>query len=102
GTADDPRHGRKPEQPFDHYLRHNLVFDCGGFFGSIEAVRTALIEIPASRIVFGTDYPQEIRSAAVSRAFVSGLRALSEGEAILVANAALLLNDRLSNRLPRR
>jgi len=102
GTANDPRHGRKPERPFDHYLHHNLVFDCGGFFGSIEAVRTALIEIPASRIVFGTDYPQEIRSAAVGCAFVSGLRALKEGETILVANAALLLNDRLSNRLPRR
>jgi hypothetical protein len=48
---------------FDHYLRHNMVFDTAGFCGAMGAIKGALIEIPVSRIVFATDYPQEIREA---------------------------------------
>ena len=102
GTAGNPRHGRTAEKPFDHYLQHNMLFDCGGFFGSVAAVRTALIELPADRIVFGTDYPQEIRSAEVARDFVAGIAGLgAEGESILGANARQLLKDRLPKMPPR-
>jgi predicted TIM-barrel fold metal-dependent hydrolase len=102
GTAGNPQHGRKPQKPFDYYLERNMMFDCGGFFGSVGAVRTALIEIPAARIVFGTDYPQEIRSADVSRLFVTEIAKLgADGDRILKNNANVLLKDRLSKSPPR-
>ena len=41
----------------------------------IGSVRTALIEIPAARIVFATDYPQEIRAREAVRDFVRDVRA---------------------------
>jgi predicted TIM-barrel fold metal-dependent hydrolase len=92
GTLDNPRHGMKPEQSFDHYLHHNMVFDTAGFCGAIGAIRSALIEIPAARIVFATDYPQEIRERAAVRDFVKELRALgTDGEAILAGNVGKLL-----------
>jgi predicted TIM-barrel fold metal-dependent hydrolase len=94
GTADNSRHGKTPKRDFDHYLRHNLVFDTAGFCGAMGAVRGALIEIPASRIVFATDYPQEIRDRAAVRDFVRELRALGkDGEAILSGNVDKLLKQ---------
>jgi predicted TIM-barrel fold metal-dependent hydrolase len=58
------------------------------------AVRGALIEIPASRIVFATDYPQEIRDRAAVRDFVMELRALGkDGETILSGNVDKLLKQ---------
>src|SRR6266702_4466982 len=92
GTADNARHGKTPQRDFDHYLRHNMVFDTAGFCGAMGAITGALIEIPASRIVFATDYPQEIRERAAVRDFVTELRALGkDGEAILSGNANKLL-----------
>ena len=76
GTKGNPRHGMNPQKEFDHYLRHNMVFDTAGFCGAIGSVKTALIEIPADRIVFATDYPQEIRARSAVRDFVADLRAL--------------------------
>ena len=94
GTAGDPRHGAKAEKDFDHYLRNNIVFDTAGFCGEISAIKTALVEIPASRIVFATDYPQEIRERDVVRDFVKELRALgAAGEQILAGNIGLLLHS---------
>jgi len=63
GTKGNPRHGMNPEKDFDHYLRNNMVFDTAGFAGAISSVKTALVEIPSDRIVFATDYPQEIPRA---------------------------------------
>ena len=94
GTAGHARHGATPKHDFDHYLRHNMVFDTAGFCGAIGSVETALIEIPAARIVFATDYPQEIRERAAVRNFVKELRALGkDGEAILSGNADKLLKQ---------
>ena len=92
GVADHPRHGMKAQKDFDYYINHNLVFDTAGFCGAIGAVKTALVEIPASRIVFATDYPQEIRSREVVRDFVRDIRGLgNDGERILSGNVDLLL-----------
>jgi predicted TIM-barrel fold metal-dependent hydrolase len=92
GTAGNPRHGATPLKDFDHYLAHNMVFDTAGFCGAIGAVKTALVELPASRIVFATDYPQEIRARAAVADFVRDLRALGpDGERILSGNTGLLL-----------
>jgi 2,3-dihydroxybenzoate decarboxylase len=94
GTLDNVRHGMKPKRDFDHYLQHNMVFDTAGFCGAMGAVRGALIEIPVSRIVFATDYPQEIRERAAVRDFVKELRALGkDGEAILSGNVDKLLKQ---------
>src|SRR5919199_628892 len=94
GTAGNPRHGKKPAKDFDHYFAHNLVFDTAGFCGAIGAVKAALVEIPAARIVFATDYPQEIRERAAVRDFVKDLRALGkDGEAILSGNVDKLIKQ---------
>ena len=53
-----------------------------------------MCEIPASRIVFATDYPQEIRKREAVRDFVHELRALgTDGERILSGNVGLLLKE---------
>jgi predicted TIM-barrel fold metal-dependent hydrolase len=92
GTRDNARHGAKAEKEFDYYLRHNMVFDTAGFAGAISSVKTALVEIPADRIVFATDYPQEIREREAVRDFVRDLRELGrDGQAILSGNVGKLL-----------
>lgn len=94
GTKGNPKHGRKPAKEFDHYLTHRMVFDTAGFCGAIGSVKTALVELPAARIVFATDYPQEIRERAAVRDFVTDIRALGPaGEGILSGNVGLLLKD---------
>jgi predicted TIM-barrel fold metal-dependent hydrolase len=92
GTLDNPRHGMKAREPFDYYLHNNMLFDTAGFCGAIGAIKAALIEIPAARIVFATDYPQEIRERQAVAEFVRELRALgADGAAILTGNVAKLL-----------
>ncbi len=94
GTAGNARHGAKAERDVDHYIRSNLVFDTAGFAGGIGAVQAGLCEIPAARIVFATDYPQEIRKRAAVRDFVRDIRALgADGERILSGNIGLLLKE---------
>ena len=94
GTKGNARHGATPKHDFDYYLTHNMVFDTAGFCGAIGAVKAALVEIPASRIVFATDYPQEIRAREAVRDFVRDVRALGpDGERILSGNVGLLLKQ---------
>jgi predicted TIM-barrel fold metal-dependent hydrolase len=94
GTKDNKRHGATAQQDFDYYLNHHMVFDTAGFAGAISSVKTALVEIPASRIVFATDYPQEIRAREAVRDFVFDIRALGrDGETILSGNVGKLLTE---------
>jgi predicted TIM-barrel fold metal-dependent hydrolase len=94
GTAGHQRHGASGEKDFDHYIRHNLIFDTAGFAGGIGAIKAGLCEIPASRIVFATDYPQEIRKREAVRDFVGDIRKLGpDGERILSGNVGLLLKE---------
>jgi predicted TIM-barrel fold metal-dependent hydrolase len=95
GTEGDPRHGMKAKNDFDYYLRNNIVFDTAGFCGEISAIKTALVEIPAARIVFATDYPQEIRERNMVRDFVKALRGLgADGEQILSGNVEKLIKKK--------
>jgi predicted TIM-barrel fold metal-dependent hydrolase len=81
-----------PKKDFDYYLNNNMVFDTAGFAGAISSVKTALVEIPSARIVFATDYPQEIRAREAVRDFVRDIKALGkDGEAILSGNVGKLL-----------
>jgi predicted TIM-barrel fold metal-dependent hydrolase len=92
GTLGNPRHGAKAKKDFDYYINNNLVFDTAGFAGGIGSVKAGLCEIPASRMVFATDYPQEIRKREAVRDFVKDIRALGpDGERILSGNVGLLL-----------
>jgi predicted TIM-barrel fold metal-dependent hydrolase len=94
GTKGNSRHGAKAQRDFDHYLRNNMLFDTAGFAGALSSVKTALVEIPADRIVFATDYPQEIRQREPVRDFVRDIRALGpQGEAILSGNTGKLLKS---------
>jgi 2,3-dihydroxybenzoate decarboxylase len=95
GTADNLRHGMRAKKDFDYYLRNNMLFDTAGFCGVMGAVKAALIEIPSSRIVFATDYPQEIRERAAVQDFVKELAGLGEdGAAILSGNVHKLMKQR--------
>jgi predicted TIM-barrel fold metal-dependent hydrolase len=99
GLRGNAKHGRTCEKDFDYYFRNNLVFDTGGFCGAIGCVQTALVEIPAERLVFATDYPQEIRGREAVRDFVNDIRKLGPaGEKILSGNVDLLLKGRYARR----
>jgi predicted TIM-barrel fold metal-dependent hydrolase len=92
GTKGNARHGMLPKRTFDDYIRDNIIFDTAGFCGAIGAVKSALLEIPGDRVVFATDYPQEIRARSAVREFVQEIRALGEvGEAILEGNGPQLI-----------
>ena len=69
-----------------------MVFDTAGFAGAITAVKTALVEIPADRIVFATDYPQEIRAREAVSDFVRDLQDWARmAKSILSGNVGKLL-----------
>ncbi len=95
GLAGDPIHGQRPKREFDYYLHERLFFDTGGHFGEMTAVKAALLNIPPSRLLFGTDYPQEIRDQEQVKAFIAGLKTLdlpqTDIDAILGGNARKLL-----------
>ena len=107
GTASIPQHNRRPRKAFEHYLRDRLFYDCAGWSGRTHAaergaewVRMGLTELPASQIVFATDYPQAVHNDNEVVAYVNAVRALgSEAQAVLHgANAEKLipdLNDRV-------
>jgi predicted TIM-barrel fold metal-dependent hydrolase len=91
GTEGDPRHGQRPEKPIRHYLGERIWFDTAGLFGSVDAIKAALLAIPKSQILFGTDCPVEIREDSDLAGFMAAIRLLPEGEAILSGNANQLL-----------
>ena len=94
GTKGNESHGRLPEHDFDYYLRERLIFDTAGFCGATSSVETSLVELDPDRIVFASDYPQEIRQPEAVRDFVDGIRGLgADGDKILSGNVGLLLTQ---------
>lgn len=92
GTQGDPKHGVLPKREFDHYLSERVVFDTAGFGGEIGALQAALVELPARRIVFGSGYPQGLRSRTKVKKFIEQIKALgNDGARILAGNVGLLL-----------
>jgi len=101
GTAEFERHGRRPARDYDHYLRDRLFYDCAGWAGPLDCARLGidwiefgLKEVPASQVVFATDYPQAIRSDRECKEYTDAVRALgTAGETILTGNTAKLIAD---------
>ena len=110
GTAAIPRHNRRPQKSFDHYLEHRLFYDCAGWAGpdhaaewGAEWVRFGLQEVALSQTVFATDYPQAVRDADEVAAYVAAVRALGPNARAMVEGiAAERLVPDLSQRLGKR
>ena len=67
-----------------HYLWTRMLFDTAGISGEINGVKSALVKIPPARILFASDYPQEIKTAEGLKKFIGAIRALGpDGETIL-------------------
>jgi predicted TIM-barrel fold metal-dependent hydrolase len=107
GTAKVPGHGRRPKQPFDHYLENRLFYDCAGWAGpdhagewGAEWVRFGLQEVALSQTVFATDYPQAVRDPQEVADYVAAVRALGPNARAMVdgLNADKLIPD-LKQRL---
>jgi aminocarboxymuconate-semialdehyde decarboxylase len=79
GLSEDPIHGRTSRRPFRYYLGR-IYFDTAGFYGNVSALKAALLEIPKKRIVFGTDYPQEIREPEQAIKMLSALRRMGAAQ----------------------
>jgi len=102
GTAEVPRHGRRPQQPFEHYLDHRLFYDCAGWAAPVPAaelgadwVRCGMQEVAFSQVVFATDYPQAVRDDVEVAAYVDAVRALGPNCRAMLegANAEKLIPD---------
>lgn len=105
GTATIPRHARRPEKPFAHYLESRLYFDCAGWSGRNHAaehgeawVRMGLAELPKSPILFATDYPQAVQGEEQIAAYVERVRNMAEAKALLDLRAARNLIPNVKER----
>ena len=94
GTASHPRHAKKCKRPFREYLRE-MYFDTGGLTGDINPVKATLAEVSPSNILFGTDYPLEIREGGTIKDFIGKIRDLplpsAEIDGILAENGRGLI-----------
>jgi aminocarboxymuconate-semialdehyde decarboxylase len=89
GTAEHAEHGGAARD-VDAYLER-LYFDSSGVFGAVSAVEVAAAHIPATRIVLGTDYPQQFRAPEPVARYIGELERLDGGQLVLRENDARLL-----------
>jgi uncharacterized protein len=94
GVAAHPLAGRKCKRDFLEYL-DMIMFDTGGIIADVDAIKMALMKVKPTSIVFGTDYPFEIRSPEVMKRFIADIRALplpsDDIEAMLGGNGRVLI-----------
>lgn len=108
GTSLVPNHGRSPRRAFDYYLEERLIFDCCGWSSGDRAakeglqwVQAGLAELPNSRIVFATDYPQGVQDDEQVAGYVDAVRAGGDrARAILNGMDARALIPDLHQRSP--
>jgi predicted TIM-barrel fold metal-dependent hydrolase len=62
------------------YYLGRLYFDTAGVYGDVRALESALTAIPKERIVFGTDYPQEIRKPERATRMLNALKKIGVAE----------------------
>lgn len=85
----------KNSREFMHQLETRIHVDTSGFFNHSLPLRATLEKLPATQVVFGTDFPFEHRTAAeVGRgpSLLSDLTTRSESRKVLSENALDLLS----------
>ena len=110
GTAELPRHGRRPHTSLDHYLDDRLFYDSAGWAGpdhaaqwGAEWVGFGLREVPSRQVVFATDYPQAVREDKEVAEYVAAVRAMGpDARAVLDGAYAENLIPDLRSRLNKR
>ena len=94
GVQDNPRHSKHAKEPIRYYL-DKMYYDTGGIQGDVNPIKMALMELSPKNIVYGTDYPLEIREGETIRKFIGDIRKLplpqEDIEAILSGNARKIL-----------
>lgn len=92
--------GRWPDKsdvkPFDEFraqLRERVYVDTSGFFGESTATRTAVNQLGAGNVVFGSDYPFEPRTPAELQALVGSATTAAgdRADAVRSGNAVSIL-----------
>ena len=87
--------GTRTRLPFDDYFK-KIYFNLAGHHGGMNAVKCALTGIHPSRLVFGTDYPQEFSEDPLKiKTYIENMKALDldeeSKECMLGRNALRLL-----------
>lgn len=100
GSSDAP--GTRPRetrnrQPFDVHFK-KIYFNMAGHHGGMNSVRCALTSISPSRLVFGTDYPQEFSEDPTKiKTYIENIKKLDmddeSKELMLGGNARKLLGS---------
>lgn len=95
--------GRNPGGPhlknsreFMRQLEERVYLDTSGFFNHSLPLRAALEKLPSTRILYGTDFPFEHRSAEEIRTgpeLISDLASRTDSERVLAENAMDLLYE---------
>lgn len=84
----------KPYDAFKTQLEDRIYLDTAGFFGYPGPLQAALDAVPATQLLFGTDFPYEPRTAGDLEAYLDPIRDLASPDdtrAILGENALELL-----------
>lgn len=109
GTALIGAHSRQPKSSFEYYLAERLFYDCAGWTGQDNAARngtqwvaSGMSEVPASRVVFATDYPQAVCDSDEVKRYVCALDQLgmSFAESSAVAELIPDIQKRAAKRKP--
>ena len=84
GIQDSPEHGRLPEHDITWYMENRMMFDTASWSGptdtaarAVHWIRHGLMDIPAPRMVFATDFPQAVGDTGAIRDYVNGVKALA-------------------------
>lgn len=83
-------------EEFKHYLKERIYLDTSGFFGYEQPLKATFDEIPASQVLFGTDYPFEPRDGDEIANLAATVKQTTEDEEtqqVLSKNALELLVD---------
>ncbi|MEI9477242.1 MAG: amidohydrolase family protein [Deltaproteobacteria bacterium] len=68
-----------PPHDFIHFAKH-LYFDTAGFRGGMLAFRLACDVLGPSRMLFGTDYPQDLEEGEEMKNYIDALRSVLKDE----------------------
>jgi aminocarboxymuconate-semialdehyde decarboxylase len=98
GTNEVPNHNRRAAKDYDHYMSERLMYDTAGWAGPDHAaewgmdwIRSNLVDVALSQVVFATDYPQAVRDDDEVAAYVKAYRELGATADAINANSKKLI-----------